>query len=842
MGSSPSSGSGSSGTPRRRTTHPRVLLIDRCATATVTIGGISVILAVLGILVYLVAVVTPLFSGASISDPVSLSILDPEETGELLFSEIDEYRTLGVCLLRSGDLVEFSVDGSRPTVRTRVIPPYPSVTAFSRASSGGHLALGFADGTIRLGRIAFQTSFDAEGNRQVSVVAEIREPFSVGATGAPLAILDYRVMDGASRLAALTADGRLLVNEVTERENLLTGEIVTEVFSSPVVLPSDLLERGSPQELLLTSPGSQIYLAWRDGTAVRYDLRNRDAPLLAERFDLTPEPDVTLTALRFMLGEQSVVAADSSGTTRIWFRVERTGAGADGYQMVVAHILAMHHAPVRAIGTSDRDKSLLTGDETGDLILHHMTSERKLAEVSLRPPAPVLVAQIAPKNDGLFVLSEDGRATIWRLDNPHPETSLGSILAPTWYEGYPEPSLTWQSSSATDDFEPKLSLVPLIFGTIKATLYSMLFAVPIALFAAIYTSEFLDKRYRAPLKSSIEMMASLPSVVLGFLAALILAPVVENWVLAVLSVFAVGPVAALLAGHMWQALPGRFTRALGGHGRLAALLLVVTASVLMAPSLAGPAERALFSGDFKAWLDGRVGTPIPGLALLAWPAVIVALLAADQRYLAPRRRIARGSISRAAVLNLLMYMGLLALSVFLAWFLALVGTALGLDARDLLLGTYVQRNALIVGFVMGFAVIPIIYTIAEDALYSVPQTLRSASLGCGATQWQTATRVILPVAASGIFSALMVGLGRAVGETMIVLMAAGNTPLIDLNIFNGLRTLSANIAVELPEAVKDGTLYRMLFLAALVLFMLTFVVNTVAEIIRLRFRKRAYQL
>ena len=95
---------------------------------------------------------------------------------------------------------------------------------------------------------------------------------------------------------------------------------------------------------------------------------------------------------------------------------------------------------------------------------------------------------------------------------------------------------------------------------------------------------------------------------------------------------------------------------------------------------------------------------------------------------------------------------------------------------------------------------------------------------------------------SGLFSAVMVGLGRAVGETMIVLMAGGNTPVSDWNIFNGFRTLSANIAVELPEAVVGSTHYRTLFLAALTLFVLTFVINTVAEVVRLRFRKRAYQL
>ena len=88
----------------------------------------------------------------------------------------------------------------------------------------------------------------------------------------------------------------------------------------------------------------------------------------------------------------------------------------------------------------------------------------------------------------------------------------------------------------------------------------------------------------------------------------------------------------------------------------------------------------------------------------------------------------------------------------------------------------------------------------------------------------------------------MIGMGRAVGETMIVVMAAGNTPLLDWNIFNGLRALSANIAVELPEAVKGGTLYRILFLNGVVLFVITFLINTVAEVIRQRFRKRALQL
>jgi phosphate transport system permease protein len=147
-----------------------------------------------------------------------------------------------------------------------------------------------------------------------------------------------------------------------------------------------------------------------------------------------------------------------------------------------------------------------------------------------------------------------------------------------------------------------------------------------------------------------------------------------------------------------------------------------------------------------------------------------------------------------------------------------------------------QRNSLVVGFMMGFAVIPIIFTIAEDALSNVPTSLITASMACGASRWQTATRIVLPTASSGIFSALMIGLGRAVGETMIVVMATGNTPIMEWNIFSGMRTLSANIAVELSEAPHHSTLYRTLFLGALLLFLLTFAVNTVAEVLRHRLR------
>jgi phosphate transport system permease protein len=169
----------------------------------------------------------------------------------------------------------------------------------------------------------------------------------------------------------------------------------------------------------------------------------------------------------------------------------------------------------------------------------------------------------------------------------------------------------------------------------------------------------------------------------------------------------------------------------------------------------------------------------------------------------------------------------------------------GADYKSWLANTfglrYDQRNALVVGFAMGFAIIPIIFSISEEALSNVPRNLIAGSLALGATPWQTLARLVFISASPGIFSALMIGFGRAVGETMIVLMATGNTPIMDWSLFNGFRTLSANIAVEIPEAPHGGTLYRTLFMAALLLFAITFLVNTGAEIIRQRLRKKYSQ-
>ncbi len=473
-----------------------------------------------------------------------------------------------------------------------------------------------------------------------------------------------------------------------------------------------------------------------------------------------------------------------------------------------------------------------------------MTSGTTQGEIHIDDKAAVALVAMSPKNDAVAVLDAARHLDLFHLHNPHPDGKMAQLFTPIWYEGYAAPSYIYQSSAGTDDAELKLSLVPLIFGTMKATFYAMLFAVPIAILAALYTSEFMQPRVRTFVKPLIEMMASLPSVVLGFIAALVLAPYVQNVIVAVLLTFISIPLGLLLFGYIWQLLPTHLTLRLPGWSKFGVLLVLVLL-MLWAAFLAGPwVERWVFYGDFKGWLDRRVGRATPGWAILLSPLFLIAVVLSFRRWVKPRLPVPgidRGRL-RFGVGELLRNFALLAVAVSLATLAGSILSAAGFDLRGHLVGSYVQRNSLILGLVMGFAIIPIIYTVSEDALSSVPDTLRSAALAAGATPWQAAVRVVLPVAISGIFAACMIGFGRAAGETMIVLMASGRTPIIDMNIFNGLSALSANIATEIPEAPVNTTHYRVLFMSAVVLFVLTFLVNTTAEVVRLRYRKRAYQL
>ena len=625
----------------------------------------------------------------------------------------------------------------------------------------------------------------------------------------------------------------------------MTGKVKRSVVSYELPVP-ETYRKKEPAGLLIGLDGRLVFLVYADGRLLRYKTDDPEHAAVAEGVDLLPRGGVQIASVRMLLGNLTLIVTDTGGGVAGWFPAPRDDheGVVDGLHMVKGHDLERQNRPVAAIGTSARDRQFVTSDTTGDLYVRHMTSGTTQGKMSLGTAAPVALLAMSPKNDAVAVIDTSRDFRLLRLQNPHPDGSLSQLFLPVWYEGYPKPDYVYQSSAGTDDAEAKFSLVPLLFGTIKATFYAMLFAVPISILAAIYASEFMQPKVRAVIKPTIEMMASLPSVVLGFIAAIVLAPWVEGSVIAVLLVFCAIPTAALTFGFLWQLLPVYVTCRLPVWASFGILVVLVLAAIGFAFAAGPTVEALLFSGDFKAWLAGRIGTATPGWAILLTPLCLIGLSFAFNRWVKPSIPVYQPGTSavKLGAVDGFRWLVLVGLGVGLAVLLGWCLSAAGWDLRGNVVGGYVQRNTFIVGMIMGFAVIPIIFTVSEDALSSVPQSLRAAALGAGATAWQTAIRVVLPVATSGIFSACMIGLGRAAGETMIVLMASGRTPIIDFNIFNGLSALSANIATELPEAPVNSTHYRVLFMSALVLFVLTFLVNTTAEAIRLRFRKRMYQL
>jgi phosphate transport system permease protein len=848
---------------RTRQTSRLVAFSDSFAKAAITVGGIATIVAVATVCLFLVWVGLPLLRGG---DATPLDPVGRGDRGPLLQIAEDPYRHLGWLLGDDGTLTAFAFKDGK-AIETRQLFTRPAVRCLVRQRD--RVLLGRADGQLQFCRVDFDNTVSSgadtpqaaalapgavlvdgprlfertpEGQwRLQQLQVQIEEPTSLGGTAA-VEHCDFAESANAMLVAAVTADGMLHFKRRTTRHDLLLDEDIVELTGASKPLTGIVPDLGDakPDHVLLTGAGDSVFLIWNDGRLLRLDTRDRDAPQLAERLHLLPAGR-RITCVGFLIGKTTLLVGDDQGDVAAWFCTKPPDAATvDGATLVRARVFApASPSPVVALHASSRGRLFVAGHADGRLRVWQGTSEQLVADVRLPTGTTLVAAALSPKDDGILAASTTSLHR-WDLHPGHHEVTLASAFRPVWYEGAVGPAHAWQSTGGTDDFEPKLGLWPLIYGTLKATFYCLLFGVPLALLAAIYTSEFLHARSRARIKPLIELMASLPSVVLGFLAGIVFAPVVAEHLVAVLLAIPVIPFVLLTFAQLWQQAPP-WLRPTCERLRVPAALLAVPMGIYLAVQFAPTVESLLFAGDFKDWLavatraadDPGRGSAFGGWLLLSIPLAAMAAMFVTARLAsgwrgdtANLRRFGFGTVAAVAI-----GCGLSALL-----------SGIGLDLRDSLFGTFDPRNSLVVGLAMGFAVVPIIYTIAEDALSAVPDHLRAASLGAGATPWQTAVRVIFPTAMSGVFSAVMIGLGRAVGETMIVVMAVGGTPIMDISVFNGFRTLSANIATELPEAVRNSSHYRMLYLAALCLFAMTFVLNTAAEVVRQRFRKRAYQL
>ena len=724
-------------------------ILDRLAQSVITMGGVAVILSIIGIFVFLVKEVVPLFfpaqgkqtgrvAGASPPDALpQSSLVGMDEHQELIYQLVGgSDRQIRFFEARSGSPKAYDLPPELAKTR---------VTSIARAvGTGNRFAFGTEDG--RLIPVLLEFTAGSGEDRQVTPTVTLESPVQLTPATERIIRLAYQPTERGTLTAALTDRGSLWYS------------------ASPFdhYAPASLTGHGSESvtALVFDSRGETLVVGTAGGNLYSYDVHEGDQPSLTETLSVAPS-GASVTALSYLLGDRSLVIGDSAGAVSVWIPVRQDQEGTSTRFHPIHHFDA-HPAAVTGISPSLRDKGFVTGDAQGNLFVHYSTSAQTLLKLRGNDRA-IQTLTFSPKANGAVALTDQGELLTYTIQNPHPETTVATLFTPVWYEGYEKPEHVWQSSSGADDFEAKFGFVPLIFGTLKGTLYALLVAVPLALLGAIYTSMFMHHNLRAKIKPTIEIMAALPTVILGFLAGLWLAPMLERIFPAMVAMTVVVPASVAVTATLWQYLPATLIRRMRPGMESFILIPVIIGTAWLCVGLNQPIESFLFGTDYKTWFATHWGL------------------------------------------------------------------------------RYDQRNALVVGFAMGFAIVPIIFSISEEALSNVPRHLIAGSLALGATRWQTLVKLVLISASPGIFSAIMIGFGRAIGETMIVLMATGNTPIMDWSLFNGFRTLSANIAVEIPEAPHGGTLYRLLFLAAVLLFVFTFLINTVAEVVRQRLRTKYSQ-
>ena len=725
------------------------ILKDRLFGFTMAFGGVAVIAAILTIFFYLLYVVWPLFRSVDIT-PINTAEVAATSVAQLV---LNEYADTAFVLAPNGSYEFFDPRDGRALKHGKLVPERQALQKTFGSNHGSRtFALALNGGKAIIARAVFNAEFT---NSKRETHPDIHyplgpDPVTVVPPGAVISNLAVEGDEQAATSIALTTNNELYLTHFAQSASLLDDTPHVESTRVEIATSAHDIEF-----MLLDIDQNELYLINHDGLLSFYDIRNKDAPKLLEELQVV-QPGARVTAAEFLSGGISLLIGDDRGRITQWFPIRDEQ---NNYRLKPIRSFRDLTQPIRAIAPEYARKSFVAIDASGTVGLFHTTADRTLVIKPNLAREPLALALAAPGN-ALAIIGADHQAGLFAVANPHPEVSWHALWGKVHYEGRAQPEYIWQSSSASSDFEPKFSLTPLTFGTLKAALYALLFAIPVAILGAVYTAYFMQPRLRTFIKPSIEIMAALPTVILGFLAGLWLAPLIETHLIGVLSLIVALPFALLLTAWLWSRLPGALRHQVPEGMEAVLLIPVVCAVIWLAMSVSQPLEQAWFAGNLPRWLTHEFGI------------------------------------------------------------------------------TYDQRNSLVVGIAMGFAIIPNIYSISEDALFAVPKQLSTGSLALGATPWQTVTRVVLLTASPGIFSAVMIGLGRAVGETMIVLMSTGNTPIMDLNMFQGFRALSANIAVEMPESALNSTHYRVLFLAALVLFAVTFLFNTVAEIVRQRLRTK----
>lgn len=725
---------------------------DRLATLTISAGGASVLMAILLIFFYLLYEVMPLFNGATIEKSNELHLSAQSNTS--VYSAMEEQGEVALIINSDWQANFFNIASSELLESVDLLAGSGAIASFA-SESGDSRLLGVAhiNGQVKLFKHEYALSYP-NGERLITPRLEsVYAEEELGFDGLSLKSLAVRDGEESLTIAGILPNNEVVVKSYAKEVDFLSDEMSLQAqrLSLPPLA-------GIPAAIHLDADQRWLFFLSEDGHYSIVDLGSPDESGIQKLADsgLLFRDGGSVSSSAMLLGGISLLAASSTGELAQYFMVREK----QGSKLQNIRHFDTGGAVVKTLLPEHRRKGFLALGEDGLLQIFHSTAHRMVLKKKLLTGGKLSTAAISPRGNKLLLGQGSSTIQQWNIHNEHPDVSWTALWDKIWYESYDQPEYIWQSSAANNDFEPKISFTPLAFGTLKAAFYAMLIATPLAICGAIYTAYFMAPALRRKVKPLIELMEALPTVILGFLAGLWLAPFIEDKLTGVFTVMLIVPVGILMFAFLWSRMPMAFRTAVPEGWHPALLVPVICLLGYLCFALNDAMELLFFDGDMRKWITNELGI------------------------------------------------------------------------------SFDQRNAMVVGIAMGMAVIPTIFSIAEDAIFSVPKHLSYGSLALGATPWQTLVGVVLPTASPGIFSGLMIGMGRAVGETMIVLMATGNTPIMDANIFEGMRTMAANIAVEVPEAEVDSSHYRVLFLGAFVLFMFTFIINTAAELIRQRLRIR----
>ena len=739
--------------------------IDRLIRSLIKVGGVSVLITLVLLIVYLIWVTIPIFSSADLK-PVSTVETQTYEHSTPKAIGISDDGQNAFIFRESGEFQFYSLNGSSEKHLSQQLIAQPqsiaqpqimaqqqimsNATAFreTNAESGWY---GYANdkGEVMAVKPSFSTTYTQNGNQVVAKLTRFREmPILLSDNQQPIDSFDFAIANQQAIFIGRDDQDHWQGIGFDKKSALMEGNNNDSLWESyRISIPLLGVEIN---DYRLTPNGQTLYVL--SPTRLFVLKREHNQFTLGESIDLTRSSRSAAIGLSFLSGAKSLLIRYQGGQVSQWFDVLKNE------QRHLTHIRDFQLGSTPSLLLPDYFRKGFYSFQSNGMIKNFYTTTNK--EVLSKPLLSVAPqAAATSRNERYLVTVSQSHIRTFEVSNYHPEIAISSLWSKIWYEGYEKPEYVWQSTSASNDFEEKFSLAPIAFGTLKAALFAMLFAVPIALCGAIYTAYFMTPKMRKYVKPTIELMEALPTVIIGFLAGLWFAPWVEMNLFSLLLLFIMLPVAIISTAVLWNIVAIIQKKSLRNEWLALLLIPILLTTTYIVIQYGHHFEHMMFKGDIRLFL-----------------------------------------------------------------------ASYGVD--------FDQRNALIVGFAMGFAVIPTIFTISEDAIFSVPKHLSDGASALGATPWQCLTTVVLATASPGIFSAVMMGLGRAVGETMIVLMATGNTPVMDWNVLEGMRTLSANIAIEMPESQVGGSHFRLLFLSAFLLFVFTFIVNSIAEVVRQRLREK----